>query len=60
MYTFITEMLESISKKTISSQLHLSEQTWVREESTYTFEMVIEIDRYIGLPIFSRYLSILP
>ncbi len=34
MYTFITEMLESISKNTISSQLHLSEQTWVRVEST--------------------------
>jgi len=41
MYTFITEMLESISKNTISSQLHLSEQTWVRDESTYKFEMVI-------------------
>ncbi len=54
MYTFITEMLESISKNTISSQLHLSEQTWVRDESTYKFEMVImaaiydTIKKYVG------------
>ncbi len=32
MYTFITEMLESISKNTISSQLHLSEQTYKRRK----------------------------
>ncbi len=54
MYTFITEMLESISKNTISSQLHLSEQTRVRAESTYKFEIVImaaiydTIQKYVG------------
>ncbi len=32
MYTFITEILESISKNTISSQLHLSEQTCKRRK----------------------------
>ena len=41
MYTFITEMLESIYKNNISSQLHLSEQKWERKGGMYIFEKVI-------------------